>query len=325
MAIIKNGMNFADPALKPWFIGMRRANFRDKESLTRMHIRYMFARTAQMFKWNGLPSTVPAYIFEQQMQALGHCILAEHEYGIYSFTGGIGGLPDVYYRGTEYVVANPALNFDKTYKIDEDCVFCRNDHMLNGLMPLNRKYATLLAENELSFYVGEINSRLQWLFNGSTDADKLIADALIDALESGKLYSVSSPEFTGGIKLQPAGQWAAQTLQEIIEAEQYIKASWYNELGLDANYNMKRESLTMTESQMNSSALLPLIDDMYECRKETIKTAHDLLGLNLECQYNSAWMNEQEQADAETETAENAADDTETPTETEIKEDVKID
>lgn len=291
---------YSDPALKPWMMGMRRADFRDKESLIRSHIRYMFTRTAQMFKYTGLPSTIPAYILEQQMQGLGHCIIAERDYQFYSFTGGIGGLPDVYYRGTEYVVANPGLNFDKTFKIDDDCVFCRNDHMLNGLMPLHRRYATLLAENELSFYVAEINSRLQWLFNGSTDADKLTADNLIRDLEQGNLHAVASPEFTGGIQLQPGAQYAAQTIREIIEAEQYIKASWYNELGLDSNYNMKRESLTMTESQMNTDALLPMIDDMLECRKEMCKKLKDMYDLEVSVDYNSAWLDNQIQMNEET-------------------------
>ena len=292
--------NYTDPALKPWMMGMRPADFRDKESLVRSHIRYMFTRTAQMFKYNGLPVTIPAYILEQQMQGLGHCIIAEKDYQFYSFTGGIGGLPDVYYRGTEYVVANPGLNFDKSYKIDEDCVFCRNDHMLNGLMPLHRRYATLLAENELSFYVAEINSRLQWLFNGSTDADKLTADNLIRDLERGNLSAVASPEFTGGIQLQPGAQYASQTIREIIEAEQYIKASWFNELGLDSNYNMKRESLTMTESQMNTDALLPMIDDMFECRKEMCKKLADMYGLEVSVEYNSAWLDNQIQMNEET-------------------------
>lgn len=292
--------NYTDPALKPWMMGMRPADFRDKESLVRSHIRYMFTRTAQMFKYTGLPVTIPAYILEQQMQGLGHCIIAERDYQFYSFTGGIGGLPDVYYRGTEYVVANPGLNFDKSYRIDEDCVFCRNDHMLNGLMPLHRRYATLLAENELSFYVAEINSRLQWLFNGSTDADKLTADNLIRDLERGNLSAVASPEFTGGIQLQPGAQYASQTIREIIEAEQYIKASWYNELGLDSNYNMKRESLTMTESQMNTDALLPMIDDMFECRKEMCKKLADMYGLEVSVEYNSAWLDNQIQMHEET-------------------------
>ena len=260
----------------------------------------MFTRTAQMFKYTGLPVTIPAYILEQQMQGLGHCIIAERDYQFYSFTGGIGGLPDVYYRGTDYVVANPGLNFDKTFKIDEDCVFCRNDHMLNGLMPLHRRYATLLAENELSFYVAEINSRLQWLFNGSTDADKLMADNLIRDLEAGNLHAVSSPEFTGGIQLQPGAQYASQTIREIIEAEQYIKASWYNDLGLDSNYNMKRESLTMTESQMNTDALLPMVDDMFECRKEMCKKLKDMYDLDVSVEYNSAWLDNQIQMNEET-------------------------
>lgn len=294
---------YTDPALKPWMMGMRPADFRDKESLVRSHIRYMFTRTAQMFKYTGLPVTIPAYILEQQMQGLGHCIIAEKSFQFYSFTGGLGGIPDVYYRGTEYIVSNPNVNgeeFDKTFKVDEDCVFCRNDHMLNGLMPLHRRYATLLAENELSFYVAEINSRLQWLFNGSTDADKLTADNLIRDLERGNLSAVASPEFTGGIQLQPGAQYASQTIREIIEAEQYIKASWYNELGLDSNYNMKRESLTMTESQMNTDALLPMIDDMFECRKEMCKKLADMYGLEVSVEYNSAWLDNQIQMHEET-------------------------
>ncbi len=291
---------YTDPALKPWMMGMRRADFRDKESLVRSHIRYMFVRTAQMFKYTGLPSTIPAYILEQQMQGLGHCIIAEKDYQFFSFTGGLGGLPDVYYRGTEYVVANPGLDFDKIFKLDEDCVFCRNDHMITGLMPLHRRYATLLAENELSFYVALINSRLQWLFNGSTDSDKLTADNLILDLERGNLHAVASSEFTGGIQLQPGAAYAAQTIREIIEAEQYIKASWYNELGLDSNYNMKRESLTMTESQMNTDALLPLIDDMFECRREMCKKLKDMYGLEVTVEYNSAWLDNQIQMAAET-------------------------
>ena len=294
---------YTDPALKPWMMGMRPADFRDKESLVRSHIRYMFTRTAQMFKYTGLPVTIPAYILEQQMQGLGHCIIAEKDFQFYSFTGGLGGIPDVYYRGTEYIVSNPNVNgeeFDKTFKVDEDCVFCRNDHMINGLMPLHRRYATLLAENELSFYVAEINSRLQWLFNGSTDADKLTADNLIRDLERGNLSAVASPEFTGGIQLQPGAQYASQTIREIIEAEQYIKASWFNELGLDSNYNMKRESLTMTESQMNTDALLPMIDDMFECRKEMCKKLADMYGLEVSVEYNSAWLDNQIQMHEET-------------------------
>ena len=294
---------YTDPALKPWMMGMRPADFRDKESLVRSHIRYMFTRTAQMFKYTGLPVTIPAYILEQQMQGLGHCIIAEKDFQFYSFTGGLGGIPDVYYRGTEYIVSNPNVNgeeFDKTFKVDEDCVFCRNDHMINGLMPLHRRYATLLAENELSFYVAEINSRLQWLFNGSTDADKITADNLIRDLERGNLSAVASPEFTGGIQLQPGAQYASQTIREIIEAEQYIKASWFNELGLDSNYNMKRESLTMTESQMNTDALLPMIDDMFECRKEMCKKLADMYGLEVSVEYNSAWLDNQIQMHEET-------------------------
>ena len=308
---------YSDPALKPWLMGMRRGDFRDKESLIRSHIRYMFSRTAQMFKYGALPETIPAFIYEQMMQGNAHCIIAERPDNIYAFTGGLGGEPDVYYEATEYIVSNPGLNFSKTFTIGKDCVLCRNDHMLNGLMPLHRRYATLLAENELSFYVAEVNSRLQYLINGSTDADKLTADNLIKALESGELHSVNSPEFTGGIQLQPGGQYAAQTLQEIIEAEQYIKASWYNELGLDANYNMKRESINSNESQLNDDMLHPLIDDMLAMRREALEKVNEMFGTNITVEFNSAWADNETENELTMEVMEAEADQiTEAPEET---------
>ena len=79
----------------------------------------------------------------------------------------------------------------------------------------------------------------------------------------------------------------------MIESEQYIKASWYNDLGLNANYNMKRESINSGESQLNDDALLPLIDDMLQCRKNAIEKINSMFDTSISVSLASAWEDNQ--------------------------------
>ena len=55
-------------------------------------------------------------------------------------------------------------------------------------------------------------------------------------------------------------------LKEVIECKQYLKATFENKIGLNANYNMKRESLNNDEIALNDDNLLPNVDEMKRCR-----------------------------------------------------------
>ena len=76
---------------------------------------------------------------------------------------------------------------------------------------------------------------------------------------------------------------------QLIELQQYLKASWFNELGLDANFNMKREYLSEEEINLSSNAFLPLIDNMLECRQEALEFVNREYGTNITVSKNSAW------------------------------------
>ena len=75
-----------------------------------------------------------------------------------------------------------------------------------------------------------------------------------------------------------------------MELKQYQLAQFYIELGINANYNMKRESVSADEFRMNDDALMPLIDQMLECRKMACKQINDLFDLNIDVELNSAWL-----------------------------------
>ena len=116
------------------------------------------------------------------------------------------------------------------------------------------------------------------LLTASDDRTKESALKYIEDIIAGKISVVASDDFLGGVKTQPYALTGHTVITDLIELEQYLKASWYNELGLNANYNMKRESINSGESQLNNDMLLPLIDDMLKRRKEIIEKSLENYG-----------------------------------------------
>ena len=71
--------------------------------------------------------------------------------------------------------------------------------------------------------------------------------------------------------------------------EQYQKAAFYNDFGMQMNYNMKRETITSSEAQLGEGALLPFSDEMMEMRKQSCKELKETFDLNWEVEFSSAW------------------------------------
>lgn len=300
-------------SIKQWLKNKQESNiydFSDKGNAVDNTIAYMLARTQSMFTYEGLPETIPARSLELYLQLNGNVCITEitnkdierstHKDvapGLYAFTGGMGGELDAYYMPTIYTVANPYLNFSKNLKIDRDCIVFPSDSMYIGLLPMYQKYGTALTENELSIYVAMITLRLESIISASDDNTKKSAEKYIEDIKNGKLGIIADNKFIEeSLKVTPyATTGAHNTVQNLIEMEQYLRATWFNELGLNANYNMKRESLNSTESQLNDDALLPLVDDMLKCRKEGIKKVNKMYGTNITVKLSSSWEdNEQE-------------------------------
>lgn len=263
-------------------------DFNDKETALRNYIAYMLNRTQMIFEYTGLPDTVPAKFLEQMLQINGYACFAEHKGDLYAFYGGLGGEPDAYYQPTICTVANPALKLSKMYDIGKDCVIMRNDVLMYGLVPLYRRYATAMVENDISFRMAAINTRVTAHITAPDDDSKDAADKYLDDLANGKLGALATNEFLEGIKVLPATN-SLRTFTDLIEYQQYLKASWFNEIGLNANYNMKREKLSTTESQMNNDALLPLVDEMLRCRKEAVEEINKMFGTNISVEFGSSW------------------------------------
>lgn len=270
--------------------------FADKNKCANNIISYMLNRTQSMFKYSGLPDTIPERILELYLQTNGNCCFYEHNEELYVFTGGLGGEPDVYYMPTVYTVANPALKISKSLIIDRDCVVIPNDSLYMGLIPMFERYATAMMENEISMNVASINARIVSLISAGDDRTAKSAEKYLKDIADGKTGVIAENTFFDGVKSQPYGTTAnSNTITNLIEYEQYLKASWFNELGLNANYNMKRESINSNESQLNEDMLLPLVDNMLHCRKIGLEKVNAMFGTNISVSLNSSWENNEKE------------------------------
>lgn len=265
-----------------------------KDIITRQYVRYMFNRTNNIFHYEGLPKTIPARNLELYLQMNGLVGIAKVNEKLYALIGGFGGEPNAYYEPTVYTVANPYLKFDKMLKNEKDCVVIYNDSTRFGLRDLNILYASLLAENKITMRLADINLRSMFLISAPDDRTKKSADAFIENLEKGKMSTVGESQFFDGVKVNPTQSSYSNTLTDLIEYEQYLKASWFNDLGLDANYNMKRESLNSSESQMNDDALIPLIEDMLIQRQTGIEKVNEMFDTKITVELNSIWKKNQQ-------------------------------
>ena len=264
-------------------------DIRDKEKGVELYVKMALCRTQQMFVYLNLPETIPQRSMELYIQTGGSCCVAKHDGELYAFFGTMGGEPNEYYMPTKYIVANPFLNFSKEFTIHEDCVVIPNDAMYMGLMPLFRRYATQLVENDITMLVADINSRIPSLLTGNTDRDIASAREYIKKVWDGELGIAMSTPMMEGIKSQPYGETSSKLLTDLVELQQYYKASMFNDIGLNSNYNMKRETIVSAEIEMNADALFPFVDNMLYCRELAVEEINKMFGTEIEVHLSSSW------------------------------------
>lgn len=101
-------------------------------------------------------------------------------------------------------------------------------------------------------------------------------------------------------------------ITQLIELIQYYKASMYNELGLNANYNMKRERLNLGEVSMNVDVLLPYVDNMLKERQNAVEKINEMFDTEISVKLASSWGLERDNYNALAADLETAKETTET-------------
>ena len=290
-----------------WIFGSISKIIDDKEAMVNDLVIRMLGKTIKAFKYTNLPDTIKAKDLETILQVGGYAILKVVDDKPYAFGGGLGGMPNPYYLPTKAIIANPALKYNATLDIDEDCVVMLNDFYYQGMMPLHSKYARLLAEAEITLKYAIRNARVPAIIQADNDNTMTRALDFFNTIIEGKDYGVvGSKEFFEGIKSHDF--YKQSYIKETIESIQYIKGSWYNEVGLNAAFNMKREAINEAEATLNEDILVPLLDEMLECRQTGIDKFNKMFGYNIGVEFGSIWETNRRRDELEVDILENEAE-----------------
>ena len=295
-------------------------------------VRYTFDKLSTAFKFTGKSLDKPEwkhfkddeeYIFDT-IFSLGYCPLTFFNEYWEGVPGNMDGELGRQYDYTKVTYANPALNFYEQRTIGEDVWILQCDAMRIGLIPLISKYAYMMSYSEKSIEMADIMCRMSALITAPNDDTKKAADQWLTDLRNGKMTAVGDNAFFDGIKAQPLHSGNTQ-ITDLIELRQYAKASLDNELGLNSNFNMKRESISKGESEQQDN-LSALMDSILKSLKKSCKKfveANPDEDLDVIYDPDGVWGRNERQSEAETEImeaqveqAENEADPEEVPEET---------
>lgn len=253
-------------------------------------VMFLMIKMLNMFEYKNLPETMPKRNIEMILLTNGASVVTEVNGKLYMLSGSYGGELNEYYEPTSFIVSNPYLKYNKNLKIEDECILVRNDSMNMGIMPILEKYAYLSTENDLTMDIIDIMSRYQAMIQSPDAKSKKSAEKFIQDIENGKYSVVASNSFLEGVKVSPLASGASSSLlKSFIEYEQYLKGSLYNDLGLNAQYNMKREFINEAEISVGEFSLLPFIDDMLNNRKECFRKVNEKYGTNIEVSLSSGW------------------------------------
>lgn len=300
---------------------------KDKDRATAFIIDNVLQKTLSMFHYENLPPSMPQNELENILQRFGFAIIAEVNGNLYALRGGLGGEQNAYYKPTIATVANPYLKLTKDFVIEnnKDAVLFKNDYLCGGLIPVIGKFAVPLVDANISLNTAAVLSRLQLVISTSDDQTRKSAEMYVEKLLNGDFSVISENAFLSGVKVQNVDY--PLIIKDLIELTQYYKSNLLAEIGINSQFNMKRERLTENEVLLNDTELMPFVENMLFERKTAVAAINEKYGTEISVDLKSVWKTAKEVNDRaaeieETETASETDETTETDgneTETETK------
>ena len=261
-------------------------------------------KCCNLFKWEGLPETVNERFLMMQLILTGRIAWFADGGNIYALNGSWGGTPNCYYEPTEWIVANPVLgsktlkvrNMDGSNSIDKldgivmgltDVDLIKQNPTKGGLYRLIYQTAGLLADNISSLNISQINGRVSQIWTADNDALARTFEEICKDIYEGHPYKVVSQDILNKVNAVPTAQTGqSNTLLNLIEAHQYILASFYNEIGLPSNWNMKRERINTAETELMTGSLDVSIYNMEKNLQAAVEKINELFGTNISVRFN---------------------------------------
>lgn len=204
-------------------------------------------------------------------------------------------IPDVYYMPEDMIVDNPT--FTRTYQLKrgEDCevVYCRaidrytGGGGTGGLGSLIRITAQLLADNILSLNIAQKNTRLSVALTADDEVTKRSAEEAMRAMYAGEPFKCVMGNLVGTLQGVPVNVTTTNRyIVDLIQAQQYILAHFYEQIGLQTHDQMKKERLITDEINDNADLAIYNIYAIIESINEGLDRVNARFGTDMHAYLN---------------------------------------
>lgn len=284
--------------IKPWDWSQFGVSNIDKTQLTGYYYKMLLNRVINMFTWKNLPDTVDEQVMNFWLFVTGRVVFTEFNGKLYALNGNYGGYPNEYYLPTEFVIANPILG-SKNVKLDVDGVAMFNSDtdkyptqtMTGGLYPILTLTANMLADCVVTISSALKNGRVQTAFLCKDDTVRTAGEKVLTKLYNGDPAVMIDDTILNCITpIKMADNASVATiLQQTVETYQFWLANFYNSIGVNANFNMKRERLNTAEVNINDSALFVNVVNMLNNRQQALEKINKMFGTNITVEISEEW------------------------------------
>ena len=277
----------------------------DVEANFRTYFKLLTNKAMSLFKLSGTEDleAFDERYFIEQLILRGKVCVAQFNNKLYALSGNWGGEPNAYYEPTEWIVANPILG-SKTLKVlnkdgskdtsgldgvvialtDFDFL---SDNLNGGLYPLIYKYSGLLADNDVSLNIAQINGRLNVVLTADSENIANQAEDVLKDLYNGKPYRILYQDLMNKIQVNPvAAAGTNNTIMSLIEAKAHLLQDFYSEIGIASQGNLKRERVNTAETELMTGCLDISIWNILKNLREGLDRVNELFGTSISVELN---------------------------------------
>lgn len=279
----------------------------DKDILYNHFFRTLYNNASKVILIKGLPDDADYDFIMSQLLLVGRISVFEDKGKVYLLNGHIGGAPDEYYYPTRVLIANPILgSFDLERDKKAVMVYLTpTDRLLDvpkvpsivygGLFSLISMVANILSECMTTVNTTLMNTRVHAIYTADTESAARSAEPVLKSIYAGKPFSVVTSELLERLNVNPLSEHGlSNCLIETLEVCQYVLSLFWNGIGIDANYNMKRERLITAEVDKNVQSLIVPIQTILETLNSGFNKANKIFGTSFEAILNPKFAIEQE-------------------------------
>lgn len=281
-----------------WIKDRFKYNICDVQQNYDFYFKWLLSKLCQCFVLKNLPETINPIYLKSHLLLDGNICVTDFNDKLYACIGAPGGEPDEYYVPTLYTIANPILG-SKQVKVGQNGVVIyntaidQNQFFEGGLFQLVKQTATLLADNIVSINCAQINTRVEAVFTADSEGQAVAGEAVLKKLYSGQPFQVLRSDIVEKMQVNPIATAATSNkIRELVELHNYIRANFFQSIGIKSNDVMKKERLITDEIEQQNDYLAISILDIITSWQAGFDKVNEMYGTDIQVELNPVLVKE---------------------------------